>query len=96
MTDEQPEAKELLIKALESLNARLAAIEAKLATPQPVEASKPNLDPAQLAQMMSMFGGGEQQTNSMDDLFKELGKRAFYNVFDKLMPSKSEVRHVHP
>lgn len=45
---------------------------------------------AQLAPLIQQFTGGE--SNPMDVFFKNLGERTFYQVMDRFIPSRKEIR----
>ena len=90
---------ELRIAQLEAQNSQILEMLKQItSTPQLNSQQNPQpqqkMDPAMIAQLLPLLSGGGSSDNSMDSFFNELGKRAFYNVFDKVMPSRKEVRGV--
>ena len=82
------------IQALEQQNAMILDILNKMSQAPPQQPAQQKMDPAALAQILPLLGGlgGGSSESTMDGFFNELGKRAFYNVFDKTMPSRKEIR----
>jgi len=80
------------IANLEKMNAAIIEALNKLAsTPAaPAQAAPNKMDIMSMLPLLQSMGG--EKENSMDSFFTDLGKRAFFNVFDKALPSRKEIR----
>lgn len=84
-----------------NINNRITAIEQKQNQPIELPIIKPQEQPlttqqqnklSDLLQFLPLLQGERTEVNTMDQFFKELGERAFYNVFDKILPSRKDLK----
>ena len=82
-------------QAIQNLNSRISVLEEKQKTPgiiPPPDPQKPGLDPAMLSAILPLLTQGGSSTSSLDEFFKGLGERVFYNMVDKSLPTRREIR----
>lgn len=80
------------IANLEKTNALILEALGKLAsTPAAPATPAPKMDIMAMLPLIQSLGGNKEES-TMDSFFNDLGKRAFFNVFDKALPSRKEIR----
>jgi hypothetical protein len=80
------------IANLEKTNALILEALGKLSAPPTQQiAPQQKMDIMAMLPLLQNLGGGEKE-NTMDSFFNDLGKRMFFNMVDKTLPTRREIR----